>query len=166
MGKIILAIAAVIILIGALLWQNKDFFKPIVDNLNGNISPSADKKLDLSGKGLKNIPVHVFFQTGLEELDVSNNFLTGAIQAEIRNLSNLRVLNASGNLITDVPAEIGQLEKLEVLDLSNNEITDLPHELGNLKNLKVLNLSGNQYSRQDLGYIRDKLPRSIKIILD
>ncbi|MHB8831236.1 MAG: leucine-rich repeat domain-containing protein [Patescibacteria group bacterium] len=116
------------------------------------------KKLDLSNKGLEKIPANIFDQQNLEELNVSNNRLTGAIQAEIRKLKNLRVLNASNNQMTGVPAEVGQLQNLEVLDLSNNQLTGLPNELANLKKLKTLNLSGNKYSAQDLEVIRRALP--------
>lgn len=134
-------------------------------NNTGTTIP-ADKILNLSNQGLKSIPSFVFNQTKIEELNVSYNLLTGAIQAEIRRLSNLKVLNASNNFLTGVPAEIGQLQKLEVLDLSNNQLTGLPNELGNLKNLKSFNLSGNQYSQQDLDYIRSKLPSAVNIITD
>ena len=126
---------------------------------------SKDKILDLSNKGLKSIPSYVFSQTNLEELNVSNNFLTGAIQSQIGNLTNLKILNASNNLMTGVPAEVGQLQNLEILDLSNNKLTGLPNELGNLKNLKTLNISGNQYSQQDLNYIKSKLPSTVNIIV-
>lgn len=121
---------------------------------------SKDKTLDLSNKNLDKIPSYVFNMTELEKLDVSHNALTGAIQAEIRQLRNLKVLDASDNQMTGVPAEVGQLSKLEVLDLSNNQLTGLPNELGNLKNLKTLNLSGNAYSQQDLAGIRQKLPNT------
>jgi Leucine-rich repeat (LRR) protein len=126
--------------------------------------PTGGKVLNLSGQGLTKVPNSVFNQTNLEELNVSNNKLTGAIQAEIRFLANLRVLNASNNQMTGVPAEVGQLSKLEVLDLSNNKLTGLPYELGNLKNLKTLNLSGNSYSAQDLAIIQKGLPANVKII--
>lgn len=126
--------------------------------------PAGRSELDLSGEGLTKIPGSVFDRTGLEKLDVSDNQLTGAIQAEIRHLQNLKVLNASNNQMTGLPAEIGQLSKLEVLDLSNNQLTGLPYELGNLKNLKVLNISGNNYSAQDLAIIEQGLPDDVKII--
>lgn len=125
----------------------------------------ASSKVDLSNQGLDKIPEYAFSKTQIEELDVSNNNLTGAIQAEIRHLKNLKVLKASNNFMTGVPAEIGQLQKLEVLDLSNNQLTGLPHELGNLKNLKTLNLSGNDYSEFDLDIIRQGLPGNINLIL-
>jgi Leucine-rich repeat (LRR) protein len=116
------------------------------------------KRLDLSDQGLTKLPNYVFSRTDLEELVISNNRITGALQGEIRNLKNLRILRAGNNQMTGVAAEIGQLQNLEILDLSNNKITGLPNELANLKNLKTLNLSGNQYSQQDLDVIRRALP--------
>jgi Leucine-rich repeat (LRR) protein len=122
--------------------------------------------INLSGQGLSKIPEYVFSQTILEELNVSNNNLTGSIQSQIGQLKNLKVLKASNNNMTGVPAEVGQLSKLEVLDLSNNQLTGLPNELGNLSKLRTLNLSGNNYSVQDLNGIRSKLPSSVNIITD
>ena len=128
------------------------------DSSDAGTSVSKDKILDLSNNNLEKIPSYVFNMTELEKLDVSHNALTGAIQSQIGQLRNLKVLDASNNQMTGVPAEVGQLSKLEVLDLSNNQLTGLPDELGNLKNLKTMNLSGNAYSEQDLAGIRQKLP--------
>jgi len=124
----------------------------------------ANKTLDLSNQNLTKIPDYVFNVTNLEELNVSNNQLTGAIQSQIGQLKKLKVLNASNNLMTGVPAEVGQLLNLQVLDLSNNQLTGLPNELANLKNLKTFNISGNNYSTQDLNGIMQKLPASVNII--
>lgn len=137
------------------------------NNADSNVSGqniSNKNRLDLSNQGLNKIPDYVFKETNLQELNVSYNNLSGAIQAEIRHLSNLRILNASNNQMTGVPAEVGQLENLEILDLSYNQLTGLPYELGNLKNLKTLNISGNNYSQQDLDIIKQKLPSSVNII--
>lgn len=166
MKKIILYLIIVLAVSGVIfmMWD-KGTFNP-TSNSNENTIISKDKTLDLSSKGLESVPSYVFNQINLEELNLSHNFLTGAIQAEIRKLSNLKILDASNNLMTGVPAEIGQLQKLEILDLSNNQITGLPNELENLKNLKTLNISGNQYSQQDLDYIRSKLPSTVNIILN
>jgi len=121
--------------------------------------------LDLSNQGLDKLPGYVTALTSLEELNISNNKIAGALPAEIHNLRQLKVLNASNNLMTGVPAEVGQLTNLEVLDLSNNLLTGLPYELGNLKKLKVLNLSGNNYAKPDLEIIKKGLSPSVQIIL-
>ncbi len=156
-----------VILAGVLVMQMTGVINLTSNNTNQNNSVvSGTTTLDLSNQGLKSVPSYVFSETNLQELNVSNNQLTGAIQAEIRQLTKLKVLNASNNLMTGVPAEIGQLTNLEVLDLSNNKLTGLPNELGNLQNLKTLNLSGNQYSVQDLNGIRSKLPSTVNIILN
>lgn len=118
---------------------------------------TSSTRLDLSNSGLNKVPSYVFGMTGLQELDLSDNQLTGALPAEIRHLQKLRLLDASGNQMTGVPAEIGQLANLEELDLSDNQLTGLPLELGNLANLRVLDLRGNNASTQDLNAIRAKL---------
>lgn len=113
--------------------------------------------LKLSGQGLTQAPSSTFTKTYITELDLSHNALTGALQAEVRHLQALRVLDLSDNQFTGVPAEIGQLSNLEVLDLSNNQLTGLPHELANLRNLKTLDLRGNNPSEFDLKIIREGL---------
>jgi Leucine-rich repeat (LRR) protein len=166
MNKLIIIIGMVLIVLATILVvQNTGFFPSISNYNNGNkVSVPESKTLNLSNRGLTNIPSYVFNQRGLEELNVSNNSLTGAIQSQIGQLVNLKVLNASNNSMTGVPAEVGKLQKLEILDLSNNQITGLPNELGNLKNLKTLNLSGNLYSQQDLDQIRANLPNTTFIL--
>lgn len=124
------------------------------------------KSLDLSGQGLEKLPSNVLSRTDLEELDISNNKLTGALPSEIGKLTKLKILNASNNLMTGVPAEVGHLPNLEILDLSNNKLTGLPNELGQLTNLKMLNLSGNDYSVQDLDTIKKGLSSDVNIIVD
>ncbi len=136
---------------------NSDAVKPTVTN---------GQTLDLSGQGLAKAPAYIFDKTEIEELNLSHNNLEGALQAEVRHLQNLKVLNLSNNQFTGVPAEVGQLKNLEVLDLSNNQLTGLPHELGNLSNLKVLNLRGNNYLDADLSIIKEKLPDSTVIQVD
>ncbi len=132
-------------------------------NVEPGSTTSTRGVLDLSGQGLTKAPNYIFARTDIEELNLSNNALDGALQAEVRHLQNLRVLNLSNNTFTGVPAEIGQLKNLEVLDLSNNKLTGLPYELGNLSKLKLLDISGNAYSEADLAKIRASLPASTVI---
>ncbi len=132
----------------------------------GNVEPGAvtatptNGVLNLSGQGLTKAPGYIFGRTDIEELNLSNNALDGSLQAEVRHLQNLKVLNLSNNKFTGVPAEIGQLKNLEVLNLSNNKLTGLPYELGNLSKLKLLDISGNAYSEADLAIIRKNLSPS------
>ncbi|MCK9361150.1 leucine-rich repeat domain-containing protein [Patescibacteria group bacterium] len=121
---------------------------------------SSGKALDLSNQGLTTIPMDVFSKTELETLDLSDNKLTGAPQAEIRHLQKLKVLDLSGNALTGLPAELGQLKNLETLDVSDNKLTGLPMELGNLTQLRLLDITGNAYSKQDLDQIATKLPQT------
>ncbi len=116
--------------------------------------------LDLSRQSLTRIPSDIFSRIDLEELNLSNNRLTGAPQAEIRHLQKLRVLDLSNNNLTGLPAELGQLSNLETLDVSGNALTGLPMELGNLTQLRLLDVSGNPYSKQDLDQIVKKLPNT------
>lgn len=130
----------------------------------GNQPVISGRTKDLSGQGLTKVPDSIFTDNSIEILDLSHNALTGALQAEVRHLTKLRMLDLSDNNFTGVPAEVGQLSKLEVLDLSNNQLTGLPYELGNLSNLKTLDLSGNQYAEADLEVIKGGLSSDTNII--
>ena len=132
----------------------------ITNNTDDTLSPvvNSGNVLNLSGQGLTKAPEYIFKQTNLEELNLSNNKLDGALQSQVGNLKNLKILNLSNNNFTGVPAEVGQLKNLEILNLSNNSLTGLPNELGNLSKLKLLDLSGNNYSETDLQKIKQTLP--------
>lgn len=119
---------------------------------------------DYSNKGLTSFPDAALADTGIKELNISQNNIDGALPSQIQKLTNLEVLNASDNLMTGVPAEIGQLTKLRIIDFSNNKLTGLPQELGNLQNLEVLDLRGNDVSEFDLGIISGRLPASTQIL--
>ncbi|MDO8521600.1 MAG: leucine-rich repeat domain-containing protein [bacterium] len=154
---------------GYVIGQKKTDSAPIVTtetSKGGVIAVPSRNTLDLSGQGLIKTPEYIFTRIGLEELDLSDNALDGALQSQVGQLRNLKVLDLSNNNFTGVPAEVGQLRDLEVLDLSDNLLTGLPYELGNLSKLKVLDLSGNKYSKVDLAEIKKKLPSSVLIKTD
>ncbi|OGY94339.1 MAG: hypothetical protein A2406_02905 [Candidatus Komeilibacteria bacterium RIFOXYC1_FULL_37_11] len=172
MKNIVFILAISLLLSGCSLIRSVPKIEPNTqspDGINTN-SPApvvtVKDSLDLSGQGLSQVDQSVFKQSNLRQLDVSDNQLTGALPAEIRQLQNLQILRATNNQMTGVPAEIGQLSNLIELDLSNNQLTGLPYELGNLKNLKILNLSGNNVSQYDLDIIRQSLSADVNIIMD
>jgi leucine-rich repeat protein SHOC2 len=78
------------------------------------------------------------------ELDLDGLGLTGAVPAEIGQLTSLRELRLTGNQLTSVPAEIGQLTSLERLSLYDNQLTSLPAEIWQLTSLEELRLSYNK----------------------
>lgn len=129
-------------------------------------TPNSEEVTDLSSSGLTVVPVHVFQNSIITELNLSGNKLSGALPAEVRNLSALKILNLENNNFTGIPAEVGQLSSLEVLDVSGNPVTGLPIEIGNLSNLKVFDLRDTDYSVDDLSAIKRRLPASVVIRVD
>ena len=81
------------------------------------------------------------------ELRLGHNRLSGSIPAELRELSQLRVLDLGSNdLSGSIPTELADLG-LESLSLRANQLTgDIPPELGRLSELRVLDLGVNRLS--------------------
>ena len=164
MKKIMITLAAVL-LVGA--GCSSGNVEQIFDGQGNNqvSQTSSGTVVDRSNQNLSSFPMSILNQANIEELDISGNQMTGALPAEIRQLQELRILDASDTQFTCIPAEVGQLSKLEVLNFSNNQLTGLPHELGNLTQLKLLDLSGNSISEFDLKIIREELPSDTEIKL-
>ena len=117
--------------------------------------------LDYSSQGLTTFPKEILTATKTTSLSLTNNQLGGALPAEIKQLTQLENLDVSNNKMTGIPAEIGQLSNLKILNYANNQITGLPLELGNLTGLQVLDLSGNpNLSQHDLSLVKAKLPNT------
>jgi small GTP-binding protein len=134
----------------------------------GLIMAEQEVKLDLSGKGLREIRRKLSYLTNVTTLDLSANQLSAlppellsltnlktlyfsrnvlsALPPELAGLTNLTELNLSRNRLSALPPELFSLTNLTTLDLSHNLLSALPPELSRLTNLTTLNLSGNQLS--------------------
>lgn len=162
------------ILVGVLIYYQ--FVKDdVLDTSSSNNSSSAEtdkpeassgETIDLSDKGLAEVPQDILDNSSIIVFDVSGNNLTGSLPAEIRKLTNLEELNASENKMTGIPAEIGQLSKLRVANFANNKISGLPLEIGSLDNLETLDLRGNpNVSKYDIEQIKQNIP-NVMILTD
>ncbi|KAJ4821248.1 Leucine-rich receptor-like protein kinase family protein [Rhynchospora pubera] len=83
----------------------------------------------------------------LQNLDLSENSISGELPASIGSLKSLSMLNLSHNNISgQIPVSIGSMLVLTTLDLSSNNLSgNIPSELGKL-NFNFLNLSSNDLS--------------------
>ncbi len=121
-------------------------------------------ELNISNNSITSLPSEIGELSKLRILNVSNNLLTGALPAEIRKITNLKELIASNNRLTGIPAEIGQLSNLEIIDFSNNSIDSFPLEIANIKgNLKEIDISNNNFSEEKLRELEGLLPSTIVI---
>lgn len=79
----------------------------------------------------------------LQELHISNNFITEIPEKFCEKLPSLKVLDLRDNKIEKLPDEIAMLQSLMRLDLSNNSIYSLPTSLCTLSHLVSLQVEGN-----------------------
>ncbi|MEQ9372540.1 MAG: leucine-rich repeat protein [Coleofasciculus chthonoplastes F3-SA18-01] len=99
--------------------------------------------LDLSGKGITEIPECIGQLTNLQQLDLSENQIT-EIPECISQLTKLRGLYLNDNKIARIPKYISQLINLQGLVLAANQITEIPECIGQLANLRQLSLGENK----------------------
>jgi hypothetical protein len=143
--------------------QNGEQTKPTYQNAIDSAQEAANS---ISEAGTVKIEIYpgISFEPSVVQVEIPGQNLEGSLKAEIRKLSELRLLDISNNNFTGLPAEIGQLSKLQTLNISNNALTGLPREIGQLQSLQLLDVSGNDYSEEDLSAIRAQLPDTTQII--
>ena len=122
-------------------------------------------ELELEDFGLTGaVPAEIGQLTSLRELDLGGNQLT-IFPAEIGQLISLQVLQIYCNKLTRVPAEVGQLTLLKKLDLRDNQLTSVPAEVGQLTLLKELNLRDNRLTSVPAA-IRELRAAGCRVFLD
>ncbi|KAL8484712.1 hypothetical protein ACS0TY_027130 [Phlomoides rotata] len=86
----------------------------------------------------------------LQGLFLSNNHLEGDLSTDLCRMSNLTMLDLSGNMFTGpIPACLGEVKSLRELYLASNKLdSTIPFDLWNLRDLLDLNLSSNYLSGQ------------------
>jgi Leucine-rich repeat (LRR) protein len=105
-------------------------------------------EIDLSNMGLSgSIPESIGDLTNLTLLDLSGNNITSAVVSGAPKTAEEAGSSMAPTLATAIPTTIGNLTKLIVLKLGANKLSgELPSTLGNLKLLKVLSLYDNSLS--------------------
>nr|XP_011462017.1 PREDICTED: probable LRR receptor-like serine/threonine-protein kinase At4g36180 [Fragaria vesca subsp. vesca] len=85
--------------------------------------------------------------TSLLVLDISFNDINSSFPSWFLNLTNLKKLDASGNLFGPIPVELANLKSLEDFNLWGNSAQgQIPKVFGRLCSLRILDLSENSFS--------------------
>jgi Leucine-rich repeat (LRR) protein len=112
---------------------------PIVTNL------SSLFRIDLSGNSITGtLPESLFtVATGLLDLRLQDNEMSGPIPVNISSLASLTTLNLAGNRFSSLPSGIFSLSNLRALNLARNGFGGPLYDLSRLTKLQDLNLAGN-----------------------
>lgn len=101
----------------------------------------------------------------LFKLDLSDRGIT-ELPATLFELKDLKILSLEGNELWDVPDAIKQLQSLEVLDLSNNQLVNVPDILKEMPNLKIIETEGNPVAGSSIlpkvVYLQKEVNKKIK----
>ncbi|KAK1896532.1 Leucine-rich repeat-containing protein 40 [Dissostichus eleginoides] len=136
-------------------------------------------QLNLSGRGLKEVPKEVYRlnvdppleaqqnvsfaesdrwweQTDLTKLLLSSNQLT-QLSDDIRLLPALMTLDLHDNQMSSLPSALGELQELHELRLSHNQLTALPVEVYSLNKLCSMTLQQNRLESlpEELGQLEN-----------
>ncbi|KDO42504.1 hypothetical protein CISIN_1g046589mg [Citrus sinensis] len=90
----------------------------------------------------------LFDLSKLRVLNLSQNLLFGQPSPQVSNLKRLKMLSLGENQLSgSLPSQLGVLTWLETLSLCSNSFTgEMPSELGDMKQLKSLDFSGNGFN--------------------
>lgn len=103
------------------------------------------ESLDLHDNILKSLPTGIRRLDRLTVLNLNNNKLDMQVLDVVCQLKNLKELYIANNSLSgSLSEQLGKLASLRVLDVSGNEITELPSSVSRLTNLHTLKVSGNK----------------------
>lgn len=118
----------------------------------GEIPPNLSSCFSLRYLNLSNNNLTGVIQAGplpvLETLDLSNNMLSGKIPQDMGLYSGLKFLDLGGNLLVGkFPDSISNMTRLEFLTLASNQLSgEIPRNLGILTSLRWIYLGYNNFS--------------------
>uniref|UniRef100_T1J7S0 RING-type domain-containing protein n=1 Tax=Strigamia maritima TaxID=126957 RepID=T1J7S0_STRMM len=122
---------------------------------------------DLSDCGLKEVPTGVYSWCKVclkEALLLQDNYLASLSDGgNLKDLSQLQVLDLHNNDFRKLPPDIGNITKLQVFYLNNNSLNTLPQSMKLMKHLKTLNISGNKFQEFPLIICELKQLRTLDI---
>ena len=99
---------------------------------------------DLSGQGLRNLPVADETPAALQELWLTRNRLSLVPRSIATSFGNLTTLGLAHNQLTELTPAVAQLKHLARLVLSHNRLVTLPAALGTMRHMRELYVDGNQ----------------------
>lgn len=86
-------------------------------------------------------------QSGLlSEEDLAEERVYKSIDKALKNISEVYILDLSGQGLDKIPRDVGRFRNLQVLILTNNNLGELSRELTRLRYLQVLYLDSNNFN--------------------
>ncbi|ORX48645.1 L domain-like protein [Piromyces finnis] len=115
------------------------------NNKNGNSKYEIENTsfINVSRKKLEHLMFTSENNLDVRRIDASYNLIQ-ELPRNIGIFDRLVELNISNNKLKTIPLEIGYLKELNILNLNNNEIESLPFQIGGLINLKFMYASDNK----------------------
>ncbi len=129
-----------------------DVFYSIEDAIE---SESQFIELDLSSQGLVKLPVEVFQISNLKSLNLSNNVLLDISSSldSLKNITSLETIKLNELNLRYIPFELFDIKNLKYLVIENNNIETIPDEIKGMYNLKGLFISNNNVDYIQSGFM-------------
>jgi Leucine-rich repeat (LRR) protein len=97
----------------------------------------------------------------LKELNLSQNLLTN-VDEFITKFPKLKMVNLSENDIMSIPEDAIYPESLTQINLQKNNLSTIPESFADLPNLKFLRISGNNFDQDMVDAINKQGPAALK----